>query len=326
MNTALHAYAHRWKLREPFVIARGVSTTADVVVVRLSRRGDTGHGEAAGVPYLGETVASMLAQIETLRPAIEAGVNRHDLLHLLPPGGARNAIDAAIWDLEAKCSGISAWRSAGVEARPVITNVTIGIRSIAAAGERAAELADHPWIKVKVAADAIIPTVEAVRRNAPHARLVVDANQAWTMTTLHAVVDHLHRLGVDLIEQPLPAGADEGLSGYRGPVPLCADESLSQAADLAKLTGRYQYVNIKLDKTGGLTAGLALAGQAQAAGFQLMVGCMLGSSLAMAPAMVLAQRCQIVDLDGPLLQAQDCEHGIVYERGLMTPPSAALWG
>lgn len=326
MKTTLAAYRHSWPLREPFAIARGTATHGDVIIVQLSRAGRVGRGEAMGVGYHGETTDSLLEQLESARAQIESGVTRQELLDLLPQGGARNAVDAALWDLEAKASGVSAWDAARLPAKPVVTNVTIGIRSLDAYEQRARELADHPWLKVKVAADQIVPTVEAVRRGAPHAHLVVDANQAWTIATLREVADDLSSLGVMLIEQPLRVGEDEGLSGYRHPVPICADESLDGPEDLAKLVGRYQYVNIKLDKTGGLTAALELADRAEAAGFRLMVGCMLGSSLAMAPAMVLAQRCHIVDLDGPLLQATDFEHGIVYNRGVMMPPSSALWG
>lgn len=326
MTTTLEAYQRSWLLREPFAIARGISTHSNVIVVELGRAGRVGRGEAMGVDYHGETIDGLLEQIETVRPQIEAGVTRKRLLDLLPPGGARNAIDAALWDLEAKLSAVSAWHTAGIPAKPVVTNVTIGIRSLDAYEQRARELADHPWLKIKVAADQAVAAVEAVRRGSPRAKLVVDANQAWTLATLREVAPQLQRLQVNLIEQPLRIGQDEELSGYRCPIAICADESLDGPDDLAKLVGRYQFVNIKLDKTGGLTAALELAQRATAAGFQLMVGCMLGSSLAMAPAMVLAQRCQVVDLDGPLLQAEDCEHGIVYNQGVMTPPSSALWG
>ncbi|MEP7243686.1 MAG: N-acetyl-D-Glu racemase DgcA [Gammaproteobacteria bacterium] len=326
MKLKLRARQHSWALREPFVISRGTQTDADVILVQIEGGGRIGHGEAMGVDYHGETTQGLLAQIEAARPAIEAGIDRRELLTLLPNGGARNAIDAALWDLEAKLSGISVWQRAGIAAKPVATNVTIGIRSIEASAQRALELADHPWIKVKVAADRIVATVEAVRAAAPRSHLVVDANQAWTLATLREVTPDLLRLKVDLIEQPVRVGTEEALEGYQSPIPLCADESLDEPSDLAKLVGRFQFVNIKLDKTGGLTAALDLADQAQAAGLKLMVGCMLGSSLAMAPGMVLAQRCQVVDLDGPLLQSEDCANGIVYERGTMMPFSSALWG
>jgi L-alanine-DL-glutamate epimerase-like enolase superfamily enzyme len=326
MNTSLRARAHSWPLREPFVIARGTSTSADVVIVELGRDGRHGRGEAAGVDYKGETPASILGQVESARRQIEAGASRRDLLQILPAGGARNALDAAMWDLEAKLSRTSAWELAGVAAQAVSTTVTIGIRAPDAVAARARELSQHRWIKLKVAADNVLPSVEAVRRHAPGAGLVVDANQSWTLPVLRELAPELHRLRVDLIEQPLPLGADDALAGYRCPVPLCADESLDETSDLARLVGRYQFINIKLDKTGGLTAALELATHAQRVGMRLMVGCMIGSSLAMAPGMVLAQRCDVVDLDGPLLQAIDCEHAIVYDRGLMTPPTAALWG
>jgi L-alanine-DL-glutamate epimerase-like enolase superfamily enzyme len=326
MTTLLCARRHSWPLREPFAIARGISTRADVIIVELWRNGRGGRGEAAGLDYRGETPATMLEQIESIRREIEAGATRSDLLRLLPAGGARNAIDAALWDLEAKLGGTSVWHLTGVTPLPIATTVTIGIRSPDAVAARARELSEHRWIKLKVSADGVLPAVEAVRRNAPTARLVVDANQSWSLRALCELAPELERLRVDLIEQPLPAGGDESLTEYRGAVPLCADESFGDRSDVARLVGRYQFASIKLDKTGGLTTALDLAACARSAGLRLMVGCMLGSSLAMAPAMVLAQRCEVADLDGPLLQAVDCDHGIVYDRGLMTPPSALLWG
>jgi L-Ala-D/L-Glu epimerase len=326
VKTRLNARAHSWPLREAFTISRGTETNAEVIIVTIERAGRVGRGEAMGVGYQGETIAGLLAQIESVRGELESGIDRQRLRKVLPKGGARNAIDAALWDLEAKESGIDVWERAGVTAGPVTTNVTIGIRSLEDTARRARELAGYPWIKIKVTADRVIETVEAVRREAPRPKLVVDANQAWTLARLREVVPELVRLRVELIEQPLRVGADSELTGYSSPIPLCADEALEDVADLPNLVGRYQFVNIKLDKTGGLTTALELATQAHDAGFGLMVGCMLGSSLSMAPAMVLARRCTIVDLDGPLLQAEDCPDGIVYERGVMRPFTPALWG
>lgn len=324
---SLAAKAYAWRLKEPFVISRGVRDAAEVVIVTL-REGDAiGLGEAGGVAYRGETVDSMLAQIETVRRAIERGCDRGDLLGLLPAGGARHALDAALWDLEAKRTGTPVWRLAGVPHwRPVESAITLGIRSPEAYERAAREYARCAWIKVKVAREAPVEAVAAVRRGAPAARLIVDANQAWSLDQLREHAPRLAELGVDLLEQPLVAGADAGLAGYRCPVPLCADESLSTVADLRRLVGRYQFINIKLDKAGGLTSGLALAAAARASGLRLMVGCMLGGSVSIAPAMVLAQQCEVCDLDGPWLQAEDWQQGICYRDGRMSMPPASLWG
>lgn len=316
-----------WPMNEPFVIARGAQTTSDSVVVRLaSEDGHVGRGEAVGVEYRRETPATMLAQIESVRGEIEAGASRRRLLGLLRAGGARNALDAALWDLEAKQAGVSAWQLAGVEPCPVTTAVTIGIRSVEAYAERARALSEHPWLKVKVSADHPLDAIAAVRRAAPRARLIVDANQSWNVALMQRCARDLVDLRVDLLEQPVPADDDAGLAGIDYPIAICADEAADSIEDLPRLTGRYDFINIKLDKVGGLTAALELAATARALGFRLMVGCMAGSSLAMAPAMVLAQRCEVADLDGPLLQAGDWPDAIVYKLGVMEPPSPALWG
>lgn len=327
MARELQVRPHAWKLKEPFAIARGVRSEASVVIVELREDGTVGRGEAGGVAYHGETPESMQAQIELARPAIEGGCNRHELLQLLPPGGARHALDAALWDLEAKRSGVPVWQRAGATRwQPVQSAVTIGMREPGAYEAAARGYAGFPWIKVKVAGDAPLEAVAAVRRGAPNARLIVDANQAWSVEELLAYVPRLHQMRVDLIEQPVAAGRDAGLAGYAGAVPICADESLSTRADLPGLVGRYQFVNIKLDKVGGLTAGLELAAEARAMGFRLMVGCMLGGSVSVAPGMVLAQQCEVCDLDGPWLQAEDWPQGIVYQQGRMSLPDPALWG
>ncbi len=327
MKRALSVAVHSWRMKEPFVIARGPQHTADVVVVELTEYGVVGRGEAAGVRYRGETPQSVAADIERIRPSIEAGADCADLLQLLPAGGARNAVDAALWDLQAKLTGMRAWQRAGLaQGAAVTTNITIGIRSIAAYEEAAAQLADHPWIKVKVNGTDPLQAIEAVHRVAPRAKLVVDANQSWSVADVRAYAPELAGLGVCLLEQPVAAGHDEELAGLKCPVPVCADESIFSLDDLPQLIGRYDFVNIKLDKTGGLTAALALARAAQAAGLRLMSGCMAGSSLAMAPAMVLAQLCEINDLDAPWMLEQDQPGGIVYEQGLMQPPWPDLWG
>jgi L-alanine-DL-glutamate epimerase-like enolase superfamily enzyme len=315
-----------WRLREPFVISSGTSTAVDVIIVELESSGWRGRGEAAGVDYHGETPDTMQAQIESVRAAVEQGVTRAALLELLPAGGARNALDAALWDLEAKRSGTPVWQLAGTDHRPVASAITIGIRSPAEYEARARDLARYSWLKIKVSASRPLEAVAAVRRGAPAARLIVDANQAWDVQTLYALSPALAEMRVDLIEQPVPVDADEDLVADRCPVPVCADEAIDTIADLPRLRGRYHFINIKLDKTGGLTAALELARAARAAGLRLMVGCMIGGSVAMAPGMVLAQLCEIADLDGPLLQAEDWPNGIRYTDGLMAWPSSELWG
>lgn len=327
MNKMLRAYSHSWPMNEPFVIARGAQTTADVVVVELSSGSVTGRGEAAGVAYAGETPETMLRDIERVRHAVEAGADRQDLLTLLPAGGARNALDAALWDLESRLTGVPVWRGAGLHhGNAITTAVTIGIRALPEYEKAALALANNPWIKIKVDKTDPLGAVRAVRRAAPGAKLIVDANQSWSVDELKAFTPELLALGVNLLEQPVKVGFDDGLQGYESPIPICADESVNTAADLPALVGRYSFVNIKLDKTGGLTTALVLARAAQKLGFRLMSGCMCGGSLAMAPAMVLAQLCEINDLDGPMLQAEDWPGGIAYDRGVMTPPWPQFWG
>lgn len=327
MKRTLKAFARSWPMNEPFVIARGAQTTADVVVVEIGHGDVVGRGEAAGVPYAGETPATMLQQVENVRGSIEDGADRAGLLSLLPAGGARNALDAALWDLESKMTGVPAWRRAGLEVGvPVTTAITIGIRALPEYEKAARALASNAWIKIKVDKTDPLSAVAAVRRVAPDARLVVDANQAWSVADLKTMMPSLLELGVSLLEQPVKVGLDEGLQGYQSPIPICADESINTAADLPALVGRYSFINIKLDKTGGLTTALELAHAARKLGFRLMSGCMCGSSLAMAPAMVLAQLCEINDLDGPMLQSEDWPGGIIYDRGVMSTPWPAFWG
>ena len=327
MKQKLILESRSWRLKEPFVIARGTRTVANSIVVLLEAGGHVGRGEATGVPYRGETPESMSAQIEQVRGAIETGITRHELPGLLPAGGARNAVDAALWDLQAKQTGIRVWMQAGVPSgEPVQSAITLGIRTPEAFEKSARALADHPWIKIKVDRRDPLAAVAAVRRGAPHARLIVDANQSWDLVDLARFAPALLEYKVDLLEQPLAAGSDEGLTKDLSPIPVCADESVNTLDDLPRLVGRYDFINIKLDKAGGLTNALQLAPAAQRLGFRLMSGCMVGASLAMAPAMVLAQRCEINDLDGAFLLAEDWPGGIVYERGYMQPPWPAFWG
>lgn len=317
-----------WRLREPFVISRKSYTHSDVIIVELQDGQFVGRGEAAGVDYHGETQDSMIAHVESVRSQVEAGITRAELMKVLPIGGARNALDAALWDLEAKRTGRRAWDLAGVgNTREVASAMTIGIRSIEGYEEMARKLAHYRWIKIKVSGDDPLACVEAVRRGAPNSRLVVDANQAWDVPTLYKLGPKLAQLRVDLLEQPVKVGGDDDLELGRSPIPVCADEAIDTIDDLPRLKTRYEFVNIKLDKTGGLTAALELAHAARAQGMRLMVGCMAAGSVAQAPGMVLAQLCEVVDLDGPLLQAEDWENPIQYDRtGVMSWPTPALWG
>jgi L-alanine-DL-glutamate epimerase-like enolase superfamily enzyme len=327
MKRTLKAYPHVWRLREPFVIARGTMSTSEVIVVELTSQGAVGRGEACGVDYHGETVQSMLRDVERARAAVEAGASRHDLLRLLPAGGARNAIDAALWDLESKLTGVPAWRAAAMpQGQAVTTACTIGIRSVPAYASAAAELAQCAWIKIKVDRTDPVAAVQAVHRSAPGAKLIVDANQSWSVAEVLSYGAQMAELGVHLLEQPVAVGQDHSLAGVKCPVPICADESINTPDDLHNLVGRYDFINIKLDKTGGLTAALELAQAAQKAGLRLMTGCMVGASVAMAPSMVLAQICEINDLDGPWLLAEDWPDGLVYTHGVISPPWPALWG
>ncbi len=326
MQRQLHVTRVTWPLREPFVISRESYTTSEVIVTELRSGAHVGRGEAAGVDYHGETPDSLVAQVEGVRAAIERGANRAELLQLLPAGGARNALDAALWDLEAKQTGMPVWKRAGVGNRPVASVLTIGIRSIEEYERRARELAHLPWLKIKVSDRQPLEAITAVRRGSPTARLVVDPNQAWDLRMLDELAPRLAQMRVDLLEQPVSISAGEQLVAGRCPIPVCADEAIDTAADLPRVLGHYDFVNIKLDKSGGLTAALELANAARAAGLRLMVGCMNAGSVAMAPGMIVAQLCEVVDLDGPLLQAQDWPDAIVYENGVMAWPSPRLWG
>jgi len=324
----LRVEAERWPYRTPFRISRGVEDALDVLVVTLrDERGHLGRGEAAGVDYAGETIDTMRQQLATLEPALEAGMTRSQLQRLLPAGGARNAVDCALWDLEAKTTGVSVWSRSGFDPpRPLVTCLTLGIDTSEAMGRAARAVRGMPMLKVKVNARQHLEAVRSVHGACPDASIVVDPNQAWSVGLLNRLAPELHALGVVLIEQPLPAGAEADLGDYRGPVPLAADESCADVASLAALSRAYRYVNIKLDKTGGLTEALALASAARAAGYEIMVGCMAGTSLAMAPGMVVAQRATIIDLDGPLLHARDRSPGIEYRNGVMQVPPRELWG
>jgi len=317
-----------WALIEPFEIAGQVLHTQSVVHVTLrDGTGHAGHGEAAGIDYDGETPESMQAQVEAVAERVAARPDRAALADWLPHGGARNALDCALWDLAAKQRGVPAWRSAGLDGwQPLVTAYTIGLCDEDELRRRARAMRDWPLLKLKADAERHLDIVRLVREECPTARLLVDANQAWTRGQLDTLAPALAALGVELIEQPLARGAEHELAGYRGPVPLAADESCMDRRSLPALVGRYQCVNIKLDKTGGLSEALALAHEARRLGFKLMVGNMCGSSLAMAPAFLVAQACDWVDLDGPMLQREDRAAPMRYADGLVHPPAPALWG
>lgn len=325
---ALAVRRESWPLAGVFRISRGARSEAHTVLVELRDGEAAGRGEAAPYPRYGESVDAVVEAIEGLRGDLERGLSREELAHALAPGAARNALDCALWDLEAKRAGRRAWQAAGLPApAPVTTAFTLGIDEPDAMRAAAARHAARPLLKVKLDGERVMERVAAVREGAPRARLIVDANEAWTPEQLERRLPALAAAGVELVEQPLPAGADEALAGMARAAPVAADESCHTRADLAAIEGRYDVVNVKLDKTGGLTEALALAAAARAGGFGVMVGCMLGTSLAMAPAVLAAQGARFVDLDGPLLLARDRAPGLDYgPHGALAPPPPALWG
>lgn len=322
----LRALAESWPLTRPFRISRGVKTAAEVVLVEIVENGFTGRGEAVPYHRYGESVAGVLAQIEALRGAIEAGASREEFQSLAPPGAARNAIDCALWDLAAKRAGIAVAELIEAPApAPLVTAVTISLDNPMAMGRAAAAIADAPLIKVKVDADAPLDAIAAVHAAAPDARLIVDPNESWNAGLLSALAPRLAELGAALIEQPLPAGEDAALEGLARPVPICADESAHTRADLDRVRRLYQAVNVKLDKAGGLTEALAMCSQARALGLKLMLGCMVSTSLGIAPALQLAAAADFVDLDGPWWLARDREPAVRYAGGMLIPPPCG-WG
>jgi L-alanine-DL-glutamate epimerase-like enolase superfamily enzyme len=323
----LTARAELWPIAGRFTIARGSKTEAEVVVVELAEGAALGRGEAAPYARYGETTAGVLAAIEALRGPIEAGADAAALQGLIGPGAARNALDCALWDLQAKQTGVRAWTRAGWPAlAPVTTAYTISLGTAEAMAAAARAAAGRPLLKLKIGGAGDVDRIAAVRSAAPAAALIVDANEALTFDDLRRLAPDFARLGVKLIEQPLPAAEDAVLEGYASPVPLCADESLHTRAELAACARRYDCVNIKLDKAGGLTEALALTAEARALGLDLMAGCMVATSLAMAPAMIIAQTAAFVDLDGPLLLARDREPGLGYDGSVIAPPTPDLWG
>lgn len=309
-----------------FTISRGSRTEAVVVVATITQNGATGRGECVPYARYGETVDSVIAEIEKARAAIEAGANRDDIGRLMPPGAARNAVDCALWDLEAKTGGVAVAARLGLTPEPLTTAYTISLGTAADMAARTAAAARRPLLKIKVGTADDAPLMHAVAAAAPDSALILDANEGWTDGTIEANLRLAAELGFRLVEQPLPAGKDALLADIAHPIPVCADESLHVIGDLDSLKGRYDAVNIKLDKTGGLTEALRLRDAARAKGFGVMVGCMVGTSLAMAPAVLLAQDSDWCDLDGPLLLARDRVPGLAYSGSLVSPPSGDLWG
>jgi L-alanine-DL-glutamate epimerase-like enolase superfamily enzyme len=317
----------RFPIAGAFTIARGSKTEAEVITCTLV--GDRAQGRGECVPYrrYGETTESVRLQIERARTGIESGINREELIKAMPAGAARNAVDCAMWDLEARQTNRRVSDLAGLpQPKPLETAFTI---SLGEPNKMAADAADNAWrplLKVKVGTADDRERMAAVAKAAPNSRIILDANEGWTPANIESHLEEAARLGIALIEQPLPAGADDMLGRIARPVPVCADESVHGVGDLADLRDRYDAINIKLDKTGGLTTALDLRRHAEALGFQIMVGCMVGTSLSMAPAILLAQCVAFVDLDGPLLLARDRDPALVYTGSIVTPPEASLWG
>ncbi|GEO85672.1 MULTISPECIES: N-acetyl-D-Glu racemase DgcA [Alphaproteobacteria] len=310
-----------------FTISRGSRTEIRVVTVSLSDGVHVGQGECVPYARYGETVDGVIEAILGTAEDLERGLDRAALQTRLPPGAARNALDCALWDLEAKRAARPVWQLAGLSVpKPIETAFTLSLGTPESMREAAAKNADRPLLKVKLGTDDDLGRIEAVRAGAPNARIIVDANEGWTVAQYLALAPALVRLGVALVEQPLPAGQDDVLAGIERVLPVCADESCHDRASLAHLVGKYDAINIKLDKTGGLTEALLMREAAVAAGFDIMVGCMLGTSLAMAPAFLVAQGASFADLDGPLLIAADRVPPIRYVGSIMQVPEPALWG
>jgi L-Ala-D/L-Glu epimerase len=328
MARAMTVAIERFPIAGHFAISRGARTEAVVVTTTITDGPAAGRGECVPYARYGETVEGVATAIEAMGDAVARGLAREELQSAMPAGAARNAIDCALWDVAAKQSRVPAYVSAGLDRlRPVSTAYTISLDEPSVMAEAVREASDRPILKIKLGApDGDLDRIAAVRTAAPGATLIADANEGWTEDNLDAHLSACAEAGFALIEQPLPAAKDEALRNRRRPVPICADESVHDRKGLDRLAGLYDAINVKLDKTGGLTEALLLADEAEKKGFALMIGCMLGSSLAMAPALLLAPRCRFVDLDGPLLLAKDRENGLRYEGGVVHPPSPALWG
>ena len=323
----LSAAIERWPIAGAFTISRGAKTEAVTVMAKVSHGGLAGRGECVPYPRYGETPEATLAALQAMQEPLSRGLDRKALQAAMPAGAARNALDCALLDLESKIRGERAWTLLGRPApRPSTTAFTISLGTPEAMAAATGKAAHRPLLKIKLGGAGDGERIAAVRKAAPESELIVDANEAWTSDNLERNLAICADHGVTLVEQPLPANEDAALARIRRPVAVCADESVHDRASLKGLRERYDAVNIKLDKTGGLTEALAMADAAHALGFEIMIGCMVATSLAMAPAMLLAQQARFVDLDGPLLLAQDRGGGLRYEGSLVYPPDAALWG
>ncbi|MBX5198808.1 dipeptide epimerase [Rhizobium sp. NZLR10] len=327
MPRTLDIQMNSFPIAGTFTISRGAKTEAEVITCTLSEDGVQGLGECVPYRRYGETMESVFAQIEAARPLIEAGISRRDLLSAMPPGAARNAVDCALWDLEAKQTGESVAARLGLaDLKPLTTAYTISLGEPEVMAAKAREHAGRALLKVKVGTGDDESRIRAVRAAAPDAAIILDANEGWPEAVLERHLNIAAQAGVALVEQPLPAGRDALLAEIRRPLLVCADESVHHTGDLASLADRYDAINIKLDKTGGLTEALAMKAEAERLGFSIMIGCMVGTSLAMAPAALLAQNADFVDLDGPLLLARDREPGLRYAASLVFPPESTFWG
>lgn len=323
----LIARLERFETAKPFVISRGSKSHVDVAVAEIRDGGFTGKGEGTAIYYRGDTAEAALHAIEAMAGAIRHGADRTQLLDLMPPGAARNAIDSAMWDLEAKTTGRRVWDLAGLpKPEPLLTAFTISLGDPGAMATAARAAAAHRLLKLKLGGEGDVERVAAVRAAAPDARLIADANESWENLDIERLCYQLHRFRVELLEQPLPAGRDAPLLHVKSPIPLAADESLQSRAELEDVVGRYSFINVKLDKCGGLTEALALAREARRRGLGLLTGCMLSTSLGVAPAFVAATQGQYADLDGPLLLANDRPHGLRFQGSDVAPPEVALWG
>jgi L-Ala-D/L-Glu epimerase len=317
----------RWPIRGSFAISRGAKTEAVTVVAEVSHEGHTGRGECVPYPRYGETPEATVAALKAMREPVARGLDRTALQSAMPPGAARNALDCALIDLETKQKGLRVWDLLGrARPEPCVTAYTISLGSADTMAEATAKAAHRPLLKIKLGGEGDVERIAAVRRAAPSSELIVDANEAWTAANLEQNLAACAEAGVTLVEQPLPAGQDGLLARIRRPIAVCADESVHDRTSLEGLRARYDAVNIKLDKTGGVTEALAMADAAWAQGLAIMVGCMVATSLAMAPAMLLAPLARFVDLDGPLLLARDRDGGLRYDGSLIYPPDAGFWG
>ncbi|MEE4217813.1 MAG: N-acetyl-D-Glu racemase DgcA [Xanthomonadales bacterium] len=323
----MSVHIEEWKLTQPFRISGYEWVHTRLVMVQLMDQGHIGRGEAEGVFYLDETAERLYEQVNDVRSEIESGITREELQKIMPAGGARNALDCAMWDLECKKAGKTIWQLTGIQPRPVTTVFTLGLESTPEAmAAKAISASDAPVLKIKLDADRPYEKLAAIREARPDAVLVVDANQGWDFDLLQDVLPRFAKLDLGMIEQPLPRGHDEQLEGFDSPITLAADESCLHCEELQSAAKRYGMINIKLDKTGGLTEALKLAKAAKAQGLKLMVGNMTGTSLAMAPAFVIAQLCDFVDIDGPLLLQHDHLNGLQYEKGVVRVFGPELWG